>query len=190
MQPPPQGQVTRLLDAVGQGDRQAAARLLEMVYEELRTVARGKLGDRAQATLQPTALVHEAYLRLLGDRPARWTNRRHFFAAAARSMRDIVVEAARRRATLKRGGQHQRQLLDEACLRLDDDPDGLLALDEALARLEGAAPVSAQVVTLRFYAGLTMPEVAAALEMSLASAERHWTFAKAWLHRALDRQDG
>lgn len=184
----PHGDVTRLLEAVGSGSEDAAHSLLEVVYQELRLVARNRLvGQPGSATIEPTALVHEAYLRLLGGNTPQWANRNHFFAAAARSMRDIVIEHARRRATLKRGGGRHRLILDESRVVSFDQPEELLSLDDALDRLESAAPVSAQIVMLRFFAGLTVSEVAAALELSVSSVERHWSFAKAWLHRDLDK---
>jgi RNA polymerase sigma factor (TIGR02999 family) len=182
------GDVTRLLEAVGSGSEDAAHSLLEVVYQELRLVARKRLvGQPGSATIEPTALVHEAYLRLLGGNTPQWANRNHFFAAAARSMRDIVIEHARRRAALKRGGGRKRLSLDESKVVSFDQPEELLSLDDSLDRLERAAPVSAQIVMLRFFAGLTVSEVAAALELSVSSVERHWSFAKAWLHRDLDK---
>jgi RNA polymerase sigma factor (TIGR02999 family) len=173
---------------VGSGSEDAAHSLLEVVYQELRLVARKRLvGQPGSATIEPTALVHEAYLRLLGGNTPQWANRNHFFAAAARSMRDIVIEHARRRAAIKRGGGRKRLSLDESKVVSFDQPEELLSLDDSLDRLERAAPVSAQIVMLRFFAGLTVSEVAAALELSVSSVERHWSFAKAWLHRDLDK---
>jgi RNA polymerase sigma factor (TIGR02999 family) len=183
---PTEDDVTRLLEAVGEGSEDAAHALLEVVYQELRGVARSKLLNQAGGTsIEPTALVHEAYLRLLGGHTPHWANRRHFFAAAARSMRDIVIEHARQRAALKRGGGRTRLKLDESRIVSFDQAEDLLSLDDALDRLEQAAPVSAQIVMLRFFAGLTVAEVAAALELSTSTVERHWSFAKAWLHRDL-----
>ncbi len=184
------GDVTRLLDAIGSGSSEAAHALLEVVYEELRAVARNKLtGASVGATLEPTALVHEAYLRLLGGEAPHWANRRHFFSAAARSMRDIVIDRARKRATLKRGGDRQQLTFDENMPVPLDQATDLLHLDEALDRLEQAAPASAQVVMLRYFAGMTVAEVAAAQDVSVSSVERHWAFAKAWLQRELARND-
>jgi RNA polymerase sigma factor (TIGR02999 family) len=182
--------VTRLLEAAGRGDGQAAADLLPLVYDELRRLAAARMvNERADHTLNATALVHEAFLRLVGplDRE-QWDGRKHFFAAAAEAMRRILVESARRRATEKRGGQRQRIPLTEAH-RVTETPDGVLALDEALTRLEAERPDRAALVKLRFFAGLTMPEAAAALGVSLATAERWWTVARAWLVAELGADD-
>lgn len=182
------GQLTRLLDAAREGSADAATQVLELVYGELRQVAAQRLsGRRALNTLQPTALVHEVWLRLMGDAKPHWQNRRHFFAAAARSMRDILVERARAAATVKRGGDRRRVDIDQAELPADDQAEHLLALDEALSRLEQAAPLAAQVVMLRFFTGLTVNETAAALETSASSVDRHWAWAKAWLHREMGK---
>jgi RNA polymerase sigma factor (TIGR02999 family) len=181
--------VTRLLEAAGRGDGQAAADLFPVVYGELRRLAAARMAnERADHTLSPTALVHEAYLRLVPAAARGFDHRGHFFAAAAEAMRRILVESARRRATDKRGGGRQRVPLTEAH-RATETPDGVLALDEALSRLEAERPDRAALVKLRFFAGLTMPEAAAALGVSLATAERWWAFARAWLVAELGAGD-
>src|SRR5215212_8653459 len=169
-------EVTRILSAIEQGDPSAAEQLLPLVYDELRKLAAQRLAqEKPGQTLDATALVHEAYLRLVpGATPqAAWQGRRHFFAAAAEAMRRILVESARRRAADKRGGGWQRLPLDEA-QRVTESPEGLLALHEALDRFAALAPERAELVKLRFFAGLSMPEAAAALDISLATAERWW----------------
>jgi RNA polymerase sigma factor (TIGR02999 family) len=182
----PVNEVTRILDAVEQGDAQAAEQLLPLVYDELRRLAAQRLAqEKPGQTLEATGLVHEAYLRLVGaDEEKRWENRGHFFAAAAEAMRRILVETARRKCRNKHGGKLQRVDLDGAVIVHEAD-DQLLALDEALTRLAAADPLAARLVTLRYFTGLTMLEAAAALNISLRSAERNWTYAKTWLHREL-----
>jgi RNA polymerase sigma factor (TIGR02999 family) len=186
--------VTRILSAIQHGDPRAAEQLLPLVYGELRRLAARKLArERAGQTLQATALVHEAYLRLVeGERRGSsppWESRRHFFAAAAEAMRRILVENARRKQSVRHGGGRQRLDLDEA-LSLPEPRQDLLALDEALTRLAEKQPQKAELVKLRFFAGLTMPEAAQALDISLATAERYWTFARSWLYAELaDRDD-
>jgi RNA polymerase sigma factor (TIGR02999 family) len=185
--------VTSILSAIEQGDPQAAEQLLPLVYEELRKLAAQKLAkEKPGQTLATTALVHEAYIRLVPSpqhaqaTPAeRWNSRGHFFAAAAEAMRRILVESARRKRRLKHGGERQRVDLDSGCLVSKAPSLDLLALDEALSRLAETEPAKAQLVNLRFFAGLTMPEAAAALGVSLATAERYWTFAKSWLYAEL-----
>jgi RNA polymerase sigma factor (TIGR02999 family) len=183
--------VTRILDALAQGDAHAAEQLLPLVYEELRRLAAQRLAREAPGqTLQATALVHEAYLRLVGTGPAQdWNSRGHFFAAAAEAMRRILVEKARRKRCLRHGGGQTRIELDEACSVAGPPSEDLLALDEALTRLTARDPVRADLVKLRFFAGLTMPEAARALGISLATAERHWTFARTWLYAELTAED-
>lgn len=182
-------QLTQLLSAVERGEEHAAALLLPTVYEELRKLAAAKLlHEQPGQTLQPTMLVHEAFLRLVDvDEPQKWNGRGHFFAAAAEAMRRILVENARRKQSLKRGGDRQRIDLDLADLAEADRHDELLALDEVLTQLEQQWPEKAQLVKLRYFAGLTMPEAAQALKISVATAERHWTFARAWLYSKLQR---
>jgi RNA polymerase sigma factor (TIGR02999 family) len=177
--------VTQLLQAIGQGDPRASAELLPIVYDELRKLAAAKLAQvKPGQTLQATALVHEAYLRLLGpeDSNQSWNSRGHFFGAAAEAMRRILVEKARHKGRLKHGGERQRVELDSACAVLEPPSLDLLALDEALSKLAADEPVKAELVKFRFFAGLTMPEAAAALGISLATAERYWTFARSWLY--------
>jgi RNA polymerase sigma factor (TIGR02999 family) len=179
-------EVTRILDAIGQGDAGAAAQLLPLVYDELRRLAAQRLAqERPGQTLQATALVHEAYLRLVGDDRGEWDNRRHFFAAAAEAMRCILVDQARRKRRVRHGGDRERIDLDEACSLVQPPSDDLLVLDEALTRLASRNPVRAEVVKLRFFAGLTMPEVARTLGISLPTAERYWAFARTWLFTEL-----
>jgi RNA polymerase sigma factor (TIGR02999 family) len=180
-------EVTRILSAIEQGDPHAAEQLLPLVYDELRQLAAAKLAqEKAGQTLQATALVHEAYLRLVGAEQApQWNSRGHFFAAAAEAMRRILVEAARRKKRLKHGGDHRRVDLEASCLVTPDPPDDLEALDEALRRLEAADPLAARLVQLRFFAGLSMPQAAQALGIPLRTAERNWTYARSWLHRAM-----
>ena len=178
--------ITRILEAIEHGDAHAADTLLPLVYDELRKLAAAKLAqEKPGQTLQATALVHEAYLRLVDvDKAQQWNSRGHFFAAAAEAMRRILVEQARRKRRTRHGGGRQRVDLDEA-LNLAEPVDDLLALDEALARLAASDPLTAKLVTLRYFTGLAMPEAANALGISVRTAERNWTYAKAWLHRAL-----
>jgi RNA polymerase sigma factor (TIGR02999 family) len=180
-------EVTRILSAIEQGDPHAADQLLPLVYDELRRLAMRKLAREAPGqTLQPTALVHEAYLRLVGVRDQQqWQSRGHFFAAAAEAMRRILVDKARRKRRPKHGGDRQRLDWDAACSIAEAPAEDLVALDEALARLEKQEPARAELVKLRFFAGLTMSEAAQALGISLATAERYWTYARTWLYAEL-----
>lgn len=183
--------VTRILSAIEQGDPHAAEQLLPLVYEELRRLAtQGLAAEKPGQTLQATALVHEAYLRLVSVKAAQeWNSRGHFFSAAAEAMRRILVEKARRKRRLKHGGDRRRVDFEQA-LSIAEVPSGdILALDEALTRLEVVDPVGAQVVKLRYFAGLTMTETAEQLDISLRSAERNWTYARTWLHRELSLSD-
>ena len=175
--------VTQLLDSIEQGEAEAADRLLPLVYQELRKLAASKLGrEKPGQTLQPTALVHEAYLRLVNEvGEARWENRGHFFAAAAVAMRRILVESARRKNRVKHGGEFQRVELDDHDIPIESPPEEILALDEAMTRLEGEDADAASVVRMHFFAGLSIEDAAEALGMSRATAYRHWTYARAWL---------
>jgi RNA polymerase sigma factor (TIGR02999 family) len=175
--------VTRLLEAAAAGDPKAAAELLPLVYDGLRKLAAQQLAqERPGQTLQATALVHEAYLRLVGNRQeAHWKGQSHFFAAAAEAMRHILVDNARRKRRAKHGGGQLRVPLDDSVPALPASEDALLDLDEALTRLAAADPEAAQVVQLRYFAGLSVEEAAQSLGMSRATAYRHWTFARAWL---------
>ena len=180
-------EVTQLLDQIQHGDPQAAADLLPLVYAELRRLAAARLAhEKPGQTLDATALVHEAYLRLVG--PAddeRWRSRGHFFAAAAEAMRRILVELARRKSRKKRGGERVRMKLDEVEPAARAPGDDLLALDEALTRLAEADPIAAELVKLRYFAGMTIPQAADALGIGTRSADRLWSYARAWLRNAL-----
>jgi RNA polymerase sigma factor (TIGR02999 family) len=179
-------EVTQILHAIVQGDPSAASQLLPLVYDELRKLAGHRLAHQAPGqTLQPTALVHEAYLRLVGDPGGSdWDNRGHFFAAAAEAMRRILVESARRKGRRKRGGGLTRLDPDAAeQATVPEVREDLLALDEALTRLASADPQAAQLVQLRYFAGLPIPEAARTLGVSPRTADRLWAFARAWLLR-------
>ncbi|MCC6284243.1 MAG: sigma-70 family RNA polymerase sigma factor [Phycisphaerales bacterium] len=189
----PRQEITLLLNRVSSGDPKAADELLPVVYEELRKLARSRMGaEAAEHTLQPTALVHEAYLRLIdgdGSRPA-WDGRGHFFASAAMAMRRILVDRARARARLKRGGGRQRvELTDEMGASKSEETD-LVALDRALDKLAAYDGRKAQVVMLRFFAGLSIEETAGAMGLSPATIKNEWAFARAWLHREMAKEAG
>jgi RNA polymerase sigma factor (TIGR02999 family) len=181
------GDVTRILADIERGDRQAAGELLPLVYDELRRLAGARLAREAPGqTLQPTALVHEAYLRLVGGDPGKaFDGRGHFFAAAAEAMRRILIDRARDRGRLKRGGGRRRVRLDLDALLAEPPGDDLLALDEALTALAAEDPGAAALVQLRVFAGLTLGQAAVALGVSRRTAERDWTYARAWLCEAL-----
>ena len=182
--------VTRILSAIENGDSAAAEALLPLVYQELRKLAAAKLAnERPGQTLQPTVLVHEAYVRLVDvDKPQPWNGRGHFFAAAAEAMRRILVEKARKKQSLKQGGQMRRVELVDAAVAENSNED-LLALDEALTRLEQQWPDKARLVKLKYFAGLSIPEASQAMGISTATAERHWKFARAWLHSQLKESE-
>jgi RNA polymerase sigma factor (TIGR02999 family) len=179
--------LTNILSAIGRGDPLAADRLLPLVYEELRTLAARQLAhERPGQTLQATALVHEAYLRLVGVHDPGWDGRAHFLAAAAEAMRRVLIDRARDRGRLKRGGDRRRVDLDELREPFEAPDEALLELDEALGRLAAAYPRPAELVKLRFFGGLTLSEAAGMLGVSPRTAEREWAFARAWLREALD----
>lgn len=180
------GQLTLLMRAAGKGDGAAASELLPLVYDRLRAIARERMRqENVGHTLQATALVHEAYLRLVGDEAMSWSSRAGFYCAAAQAMRRILIDHARRRGRVKRGGGLNRQPLDAIDLAITDDADDVLALDAALNRLAERDARAARIVELRFYAGLSVEETAAALELSDRTVKREWSFARAWLFKEL-----
>lgn len=181
--------ITLLLDSVARGDARAGDDLLPIVYGELRRLAAHKMaGESAGHTLQATALVHEAWLRLVGSEQQQWQNRSHFFAAAAEAMRRILVEHARRKQSLKRGGGAGHDELDESAIILTAPPDELLAVHDALDRLAGQDASAAQLVKLRYFVGMTMDEAATAMGLPKRTAENLWTYARVWLHREITKQ--
>lgn len=175
--------LTRILESIEAGDPQAAEQLLPLVYDELRQLAAARLAaEKPGQTLQPTALVHEAYLRLVGaDAGSRWNGRGHFFGAAAEAMRRILVERARGKGRAKRGGEWRRVDFEELDVATSVTPDQLVALDDALGRLAALDPLAGELVKLRYFAGLTLDAAAGALDISTATAYRHWAYARAWL---------
>jgi RNA polymerase sigma factor (TIGR02999 family) len=183
--------VTRILTAIEQGDPAAAEQLLPLVYDELRLLAAQRLAsEQPGQTLQATALVHEAYLRLVGtEQVQHWDSRRHFFAAVAEAMRRILIDRARDKRRLKRGGNWRRLQLDDIDLSVTEPPDDLLALDEALLKLAEDDPLCAELVKLRFFAGLTQEEAATILGIARRTADRYWAFARSWLYDELSKED-
>ena len=176
--------ITTILSKIDQGDPSAAEQLLPLVYDELRCLAAARMArENPGQTLQATALVHEAYLRLVRNNDGvAWDSRGHFFAAAAEAMRRILVDKARRKIRPKHGGGRKRVDLDSACALIEDRNEDLLALDEVLTRFATLDPLKADLVKLRFFAGMTVPEAAEALGISVATAERYWTYARVWLY--------
>jgi RNA polymerase sigma factor (TIGR02999 family) len=181
--------VTHILTAIESGDPQAAEKLLPLVYDELRRLAAQKLAqEKPGQTLQATALVHEAYLRLVeGDTARPWNSRGHFFAAAAEAMRRILVDQARRKLSLRRGGNLQRRPIEDQEIMAPEPSVDLLAVHEALERFQDVDATAAQIVKLRYFAGLTIPQAAEALGISTSTADRSWAYARAWLHAVLKR---
>ena len=179
--------VTQILSQIEQGDPRAAEQLLPLVYEELRKLANARLANENPGqTLQPTALVHDAYIRLVDvEKAQHWDSRGHFFAAAAEAMRRILIESARRKQTEKRGGDFVRKTWDDSKLGAAADPEEILAVDEALTKFAAAEPELAKLVSLRYFAGMTIPETAAALGISPRSVNRQWDLARAWLYREI-----
>ncbi len=183
---PPKEEVTQLLIAYGQGDRQALDRLLPVVYSELHGIAARQMRhERADHTLNATALVHEVYLKLMDQNQVSWQNRAHFYAIAARAMRQVLISYARKHNAEKRGGGTPNTLLDGKEIALGERADELIALDEALTHLAGFDERLAQVVEYRFFGGLTIEETAAVLDVSTMTVKRDWNKAKAWLYREL-----
>lgn len=181
--------VTRILNAIEQGDAKAADELLPLVYEELRRLAAQKMShEQPGQTLQATALVHEAYIRLVGSEAQNWSGRTHFFAAAAEAMRRILIENARRKQRHKHGGGHQRVDLDDADIAIEGPSTDLIALDEALAKLANEDRVVAELVKLRYFAGLTLGQAAAILGVSRRTADRYWAYARAWLYQEITKE--
>jgi len=180
--------VTRILNAIEQGDARAADQLLPLVYDELRLLAAQKLSQEMPGqTLQATALVHEAYIRLAGEEAQGWENRSHFFRAAAEAMRRILIDNARRKKSLKHGGEHQKIDLNETIVKQDSasSVDDLIALDEAIVRLSADEETVAEVVKLRYFAGLSVEQTADILGISTTTVKRHWAYARAWLLREI-----
>lgn len=184
-------EVTRILSQIEAGDPTAAERLLPLVYEELRNLAAARLAhERPGQTLQPTALVHEAYLRLVDvEQVQRWNGRGHFFGAAAEAMRRILLNRARDKGRIKRGGRLKQVDLEQAELAIDTPHEQLLVIDEAIERLAAENPACGQLVKLRFFVGLSLEETAAAMGISVSTAKRHWAYARAWLFDALRSDD-
>jgi len=190
MNDPKDTDVLTILRAAQQGDEEAAARLLPLVYDELRKLAQARMAQLPPGqTLQPTALVHEAYLRLLGKADLRLDNKNHFFFVAARAMRDILVERARSKGGPKRGGNRRRVELQETVAASGPPDDDVLAVHEAIAELEKEDPLKAQIVNLRFFTGMSMKETASVLGISERTLHRHWRFIKAWLKSRVGRGD-
>ena len=180
-------EVTEILEAIQAGDKAASSQLLPLVYHELRRLAQARMSDESpEITLQPTALVHEAYLRLVDTQaPQNWNSKGHFFAAAANAMRRILIENARRRKTLRRGGDRKRINLEAFDVADPNDEQFLISLDGSLDALSRESPAAAQVVDLRFFAGLSIEQTSEAMDISIRTVNRHWSFAKAWLFSQL-----
>ena len=180
--------VTRILAAIEKGDARAADKLLPLVYEELRRLAAQKMShEQPGQTLQATALVHEAYIRLVGSEPRDWSGKTHFFAAAAEAMRRILIENARRKQRLKRGGPRQKIDLEDADIIIEGPSEDIVALDEALSKLALEDVVKADLVKLRYFAGLTIEQTAKILNISRATADRYWSYSRAWLFDEINK---
>lgn len=188
---PAANEVTTILAAINRGEENAANELMPIVYNRLRRLAQQMMeSEKPGQTLQATALVHEAYLRLLGDgQPTSWQDRRHFYAAAAQAMRRILVERARRYSRIKHGGGRERLVLDDVEAAIDSESVDLVAIDEALRRLEKEDARAAQVVMLRYFAGLSVEDTARALEIAPRTVRRDWTYAKAWLMEEMSHDE-
>ena len=180
--------VTQILNAIEKGDSKAADELLPLVYEELRLLAAQKMSqERPGQTLQATALVHEAYIRLIGSEEQNWQGKTHFFAAAAEAMRRILIDNARRKQRIKHGGVQERVELDSADIAIECPSTDIIALDEALSTLAEEDSVKAELVKLRYFAGLTLEQAAGMLNISRATAERYWSYARAWLFHEINK---
>jgi len=189
MSDPARTAVTQVLQRLTDGDEQAAARLLPLVYAELRRLAKSRMAKIPPGqTLQPTALVHEAYVRLVGAQDSGWESRGHFFGAAARAMRDILVDQARRKASVKHGGDRRRVDADEMQLSIEPPSEDILALNEALECLERDDPRKGQIVMLRYFAGLSREETAEALGLTVRTIDREWRYIKTWLYTQIAEQ--
>jgi len=184
MTKPTESPITIVLRAVEGGDPSAAAELLPLVYDELRRLARAKMvGESPGQTLQPTALVHEAYMRVVCEGEKDWGGRSHFFSVAALAMRRILVDQARKKSSLKRGGSNARVDLDDVDLAFESPPGDVLGIDEALQKLEASDPRKGQIVNMRYFLGMTVQETAAALGLSVSTIEEEWRYVRAWLQR-------
>jgi len=178
--------VTRLLGAIDHGDPNAAGKLLPLVYSELRKLAAHMMASQPPGhTLQPTALVHEAWLRLSANEPARFAGRAHFFAAAAEAMRHILIDSVRRKQTLRHGGRQARVDIQDVQIAAQADDDELLAVHDVLDKLAAESPQKAELTKLRYFAGMTFEEAAEVLDISVATAKRHWSYARAWLYEEI-----
>ena len=182
--------LTETIAAARSGDRKAAADLMPLLYGELRSLGKALIRRQPPGqTLQATGLVHEAYAKLVGSTDPGWDGRGHFFAAAAQAMREILVDQARRRAAIKRGGNLQRKEFNDHVLLIESPVENILALDDALKKLEASDPAKGQIVMLRFFAGLTMEEIAVELDTSKSSIDRQWRYIRAWLYKELDESE-
>jgi RNA polymerase sigma factor (TIGR02999 family) len=182
-------QVTQILEAIGAGDKHAAEELLPLVYEELRRLAAGKMAHESPGqTLQATALVHEAWLRLTGGKATVWNSRWHFFGAAAEAMRRILLERARKKGRVRHGGKLERVDLEQVTLATQDSDDVIVAVDEALEKLTAQSPKEAEIVKLRYFGGLEHAEIAEVLALSETTVRRHWAYARCWLYAELKSQ--
>ncbi|MHC4228433.1 MAG: sigma-70 family RNA polymerase sigma factor [Planctomycetota bacterium] len=182
--------VTRILNAIEQGDAKAADKLLPLIYEELRLLAAQKMSQESPGqTLQATALVHEAYLRLVGAEVRNWDNRGHFFAAAAEAMRRILVDNARRKRSMRRGGRRQKVNLSDAFAVIEEPKEDILAVNEALDKLAGEDQKLAEVIKLRYFAGLTLDQIAAIMGIGRRTADRYWALGRAWLYQEIIQED-
>ena len=179
-------EVTRIINAIEQGEPQASEKLLPLVYEELRLLAAQKMAqERIGHTLQATALVHEAYIRLIGQEAQNWASRAHFFRAASEAMRRILVDNARRKQSIKRGGHRQKVKLNEAIMAIEEPGDDLLALDEALDKLAAEDDKLAELIKLRYFAGLNLDQIAEIMGIGRRTADRYWALGRAWLYRRI-----